>query len=112
MKSLKLLLTLFVLSSLSFAARAELMDQGLKSIMDIIDKAIVELGQEAPEDGTELDAGVLENASNTVISLSRTLGTLSYSRLQCGEASVLAEFTQRVLLMPEENLRKQAALPD
>ncbi len=103
MKSLKLLLTLILLSSLSFSARAELMDQGLKSIMDIIDKAIAELAQEAPEDGTELDAGVLENASNAVISLSRTLGTLSYSRLQCGEANVLAEFTQRVLLMPEES---------
>ena len=103
MKSLKLLLTLFILSSLSFAARAELMDQGLKSIMDIIDKAIIELAQEDLEDGTELDADALENASNTVVSLSRTLGTLSYSRLQCGEASVLAEFTQRVLLMPEES---------
>ncbi len=27
----------------------------------------------------------------------------SYSRLQCGEAGVLAEFTQRVQLMPDEN---------
>ncbi|NNE64104.1 MAG: hypothetical protein HKN34_08475 [Gammaproteobacteria bacterium] len=37
------------------------------------------------------------------MNLSRTLGTLSYSRLQCGEAGVLAEFTQRVLLVAEEN---------
>ena len=43
----------------------------------------------------------LEKATGTVVNLSRTLGTLSYSRLQCGEAAVLAEFTQRVQLMPE-----------
>jgi len=100
MNILKLLFALFVLSSLSFAARAEIQDQGLSSIMDIIDKAIAELNQKA-EDGTEIDPAVLENASTTVINLSRTLGTLSYSRLQCGEAAVLAEFTQRVQLMPD-----------
>lgn len=103
MKSLKLLLALFILSSLSFSARAELLDQGLNSIMVIIDKAIDELSQQAPEDGAEVDATVLENATSTVVNLSRTLGTLSYSRLQCGEAGVLAEFTQRVQLMPEES---------
>ena len=100
MNILKLLFALFILSSLSFTARAEIQDQGLSSIMDIIDKAIAELNQEV-KDGTEIDPAVLENASATVISLSRTLGTLSYSRLQCGEAAVLAEFTQRVQLMPE-----------
>jgi predicted secreted protein len=100
MNILKLLFALFILSSLSFAARAEIQDQGLSSIMDIIDKAIAELNQEV-EDGTESDPAVLENASATVINLSRTLGTLSYSRLQCGEAAVLAEFTQRVQLMPD-----------
>ncbi len=83
--------------------RAEVLDQGLSSIMDIIDKAVAELNQQAPEDGSEPDAAVLENATNTVVNLSRTLGTLSYSRLQCGEAGVLAEFTQRVQLMPEES---------
>ncbi len=103
MKSLKLLLVLFFLSSLSFSARAELLDQGLNSIMVIIDKAIAELSQQAPEDGAEVDAAALENATNTIVNLSRTLGTLSYSRLQCGEAGVLAEFTQRVQLMPEES---------
>jgi len=96
----KLLFALFMLSSPSFAARAEVQDQGLSSIMDIIDKAIAELNQKV-EDGTEIDPAVLENASTTVINLSRTLGTLSYSRLQCGEAAVLAEFTQRVQLMPD-----------
>jgi predicted secreted protein len=94
---------LFILSSLSFSARAELLDQGLNSIMVIIDKAIAELSQQAPEEGAEVDAAALENATSTVVNLSRTLGTLSYSRLQCGEASVLAEFTQRVQLMPEES---------
>jgi len=103
MKSLKLLLVLFILSSLSFSARAELLDQGLNSIMVIIDKAIDELSQQAPEDGAEVDAAALENATSTIVNLSRTLGTLSYSRLQCGEAGVLAEFTQRVQLMPEES---------
>lgn len=103
MKSLKLLLVLFVLSSLSFSARAELLDQGLNSIMVIIDKAIDELSQQASEDGAEVDAAALENATSTIVNLSRTIGTLSYSRLQCGEAGVLAEFTQRVQLMPEES---------
>jgi predicted secreted protein len=103
MKSLKLLLVLFILSSQSFPVRAELLDQGLNSIMVIIDKAIAELSQQAPEDGAEVDAATLENATNTIVNLSRTLGTLSYSRLQCGEASVLAEFTQRVQSMPEES---------
>jgi hypothetical protein len=100
MKIQKLLFALFILSSLSFTARAEIQDQGLQSIMDIIDKAITELNQKV-EDGVEADPAALENASSTVISLSRTLGTLSYSRLQCGEAAVLAEFTQRVQLMPD-----------
>lgn len=101
MKSLKLLLALFLLSALSFAGRAELLDQGLNSIMEIIDKAIAELNRQAPADGSEIDPALLENATGTVVNLSRTLGTLSYSRLQCGEASVLAEFTQRVQQMPD-----------
>jgi predicted secreted protein len=100
MNILKLLFALFIFSSLSFATRAEIQDQGLSSIMDIIDKGIAELNQKV-EDGTEVDPAVIENASATIINLSRTLGTLSYSRLQCGEAAVLAEFTQRVQLMPE-----------
>lgn len=103
MKSLKILLPLFLFFALSAAARAEMLDQGLNSIMEIIDKAIVELEQQKSEDGSEIDPATLERATNTVVSLSRTLGTLSYSRLQCGEASVLAEFTQRVQLMPDES---------
>ena len=103
MKFLKLLLALLVLSSLSFTSRAELLDQGLNSIMEIIDKAIDKLDQQASEDGGEIDEATLTNATTTVVNLSRTLGTLSYSRLQCGEAAVLAEFTQRVQLMPESS---------
>jgi predicted secreted protein len=103
MKSLKLLPAFFLLSALSFSGRAEMLDQGLNSIMEIIDKAIAELNQQLPQDGAEIDPATLETASATIVNLSRTLGTLSYSRLQCGEASVLAEFTQRVQQMPEES---------
>ena len=107
MKFLKLLFVLLALLSLASGARAELKDQGLSSIMDIIDKAIAELDQQAGESTADIDPAdlenVLKNASNTVISLSRTLGTLSYSRLQCGQAEVLSEFTQRVQLMPDES---------
>ena len=105
MKFLKLLFVIATLASLSSGVRAELQDQGLKSIMDIIDKAIDELNQQSGaadgySDSAEAEAE-LANATSTVVNLSRTLGTLSYSRLQCGEAEVLSEFTQRVQLMPE-----------
>ena len=100
MKFHNLLLAVFLLG-LSLTGRAELQDQGLNSIMEIIDKAIVSLSDEN-EDGS-LSEEDLQNAVDTVVNLSRTLGTLSYSRLQCGEAAVLAEFTQRVQLMPEES---------
>jgi len=105
MKSLKYLLPVLLLL-LAPGARAELLDQGLNSIMEIIDRAIVELTEKAPE-GAEEDAAAeaakRENATTTVVNLSRTLGTLSFSRLQCGEAGVLAEFTSRVQQMPEES---------
>lgn len=118
MKSTKFLLPLILLLLLAPAARAELLDQGLNSIMEIIDRAIAELtqkpsegaeaadsskGENAAEGGEAADAQKLENATNTVVNLSRTLGTLSFSRLQCGEAGVLAEFTSRVQKMPEES---------
>ncbi len=103
MKSLKLLLALPILLGLAFTSRAELQDQGLNSIMQIIDRAITDLNQQAPADGGEVDPAVLQNATDTIVKLSRTLGTLSFSRLQCGEAGVLAEFTQRVQKMPDES---------
>jgi predicted secreted protein len=107
MKFIKLLFVIIAMFSLASGARAELQDQGLKSIMDIIDKAIDELAQQTSETDTASDPaeleGLIDNATSTVVNLSRTLGTLSYSRLQCGQADVLSEFTQRVQLMPEES---------
>lgn len=103
MKNIRLLLVLLASLSLVSNVHAELQDQGLKSIMDIIDKAISDM--EAPPESDDADPAQQEilvtNAAATVINLSRTLGTLSYSRLQCGQAEVLSEFTQRVQLMPE-----------
>jgi|GEM_PF-516066 len=92
------LIILCALSALSFSGHAELQDQGLNSILQIIDKAIEKIG----EDNAETDAETLETATAAIVNLSRTLGSLSYSRLQCGEADVLSEFTQRVQKMPEE----------
>lgn len=102
MKSLKLLFPLICLLGLAPGLRAELQDQGLNSVMQIIDKAIVQVNA-APAEGEADNEAARENATNTVINMARTLGTLSYSRLQCGEAGVLAEFTQRVQLMPEDS---------
>ncbi len=101
MKNIKLLFVFLSLTGFVCGAQAELRDQGLKSVMDIIDKAISELNQQTEDAAAEADPAQLENATSTVINLSRTLGTLSYSRLQCGQAEVLSEFTQRVQLMPE-----------
>jgi predicted secreted protein len=102
---LKILLFLILAGSgLAPAVQAELQDQGLKSIMDIIDKAIGELAEQAAaENDPEALEDALTNATSTVVNLSRTLGNLSYSRLQCGQAEVLSEFTQRVQLMPEQS---------
>ncbi len=88
----------------SSSSRAELLDQGLNSIMVIIDRALTEINQvaDASSELPETDATAKIAANNTIVNLSRTLGTLSYSRLQCGEADVLAEFTHRVHRMPTE----------
>ncbi|MFV2032596.1 MAG: hypothetical protein ACC663_08870 [Gammaproteobacteria bacterium] len=95
-----------VLLGLSFSSSAQIQDQGLNSILLIIDKAISEISRKV-EDADDEDpvtaATALDSANATVINLSRTLGTLSYSRLQCGEAEVLSEFTQRVQRVPEES---------
>ncbi len=103
MKSLILLFPLICLFGLATGLRAELQDQGLNSVMQIIDKAIAQVNAAPAEEGETEDAAVRENAISTIINMSRTLGTLSYSRLQCGEAAVLAEFTQRVQMMPDES---------
>ncbi|MCP4429398.1 MAG: hypothetical protein GY806_00315 [Gammaproteobacteria bacterium] len=100
------LIAFSALCCLSFVIHAELQDQGLNSIMQIIDKAIDDAidAEQVRQDETEEQATARKAAAQaTVANLSRTLGTLSYSRLQCGEAGVLAEFTQRVLRVAEEN---------
>ena len=105
MKRLKCaFIALCTLSVLSLSSHAELQDQGLNSIMQIIDKAINEITQadlgESNEKGVS-DADAIKNAITAIVNLSKTLGSLSYSRLQCGQAEVLSEFTQRVQQVPE-----------
>ncbi len=95
-------IVLCILSALSFASYAELQDQGLNSIMQIMDKAISEINSEdSGQDNAEKDPAALDTATAAIVNLSKTLGSLSYSRLQCGEADVLSEFTQRVQQMPD-----------
>ena len=103
MKFKILLFLILAGSGIAPAVQAELQDQGLKSVMDIIDKAIAELAEQTAEGDPAALEGALGNATSTVVNLSRTLGNLSYSRLQCGQAEVLSEFTQRVQLMPEQS---------
>jgi len=96
-----------VLISLSFLMPRSvlaLQDQGLNSIMEIIDRAINEFNVKSEERQGSEEGKQQANqaASATVVNLSRTLGKLSYSRLQCGQADVLAEFTQRVQKMPQD----------
>ncbi len=94
---------LICLSFLSPSSALALQDQGLSSVMDIIDKAVQAFTATSAEEQVSEDeaAKTSEAASATVVNLSRTLGKLSYSRLQCGQADVLAEFTQRVQKMPQ-----------
>ena len=79
-------------------------EQGLNSIISIIDEALDSYfaKMETAEGTDEEKKKSAEVDTNKVISLSLTLGKLSYSRLQCGQADILAEFTQRVQKMPEE----------
>ena len=62
MKFLKLLFVILALSAFASGARAELQDQGLKSIMDIIDKAIAQLGEQTAVAAADSDPAELENA--------------------------------------------------
>mgnify|MGYP006928306315 CR=1 FL=1 len=102
-KSRLIILGTFCGLILSFSSQAELRDQGLNSMMVIIDEALVQINAVDPDKKQDDEArkALLENTRASIVNLSRTLGTLSYSRLQCGEAEVLAEFTQRVQQMPE-----------
>ena len=102
MNSIKMaLVALCALCVISFSSHAELQDQGLNSILQIIDKAIDDVNMD--KQAENYDAQIVENAAAAIVTLSKTLGNLSYSRLQCGQADVLAEFTQRVQKLPEEN---------
>lgn len=79
-------------------------DQGLSSIISIIDKAIDAFANQKSDENATAEDKKKQNdsASSTIVNLSRTLGKLSYSRLQCGQADVLAEFTARVQKVPAE----------
>lgn len=102
----KILIT-FALALVFLPTHAELNDQGLISIISIIDKAIESTKSTAanpsennnpPKTAEEL---AKELSSSTIVNMARTLGNLSFSRLQCGETSVLGEFTKRVQSAPE-----------
>lgn len=100
------LIAFITLCCLSFSSFAELRDQGLNSIMLIIDQAIKNAAstEQLEEDESGEQAAAQKSAATaTIVNLSRTLGTLSYSRLQCGQAEVLSEFTQRVLRVAEDS---------
>ncbi len=104
--NLPTLIIFCVLLGLSFSGKAEIQDQGLNSILMIIDKAIGEMvgyAENSNEAEEEQSAAGLETAIATVVRLSRTLGILSFSRLQCDEADVLGEFTQRLQQMPDQS---------
>ena len=97
---------LFSLSLLLMQPAQAMQDQGLNSIMSIIDKAVTEfnttLEKLKTEKSTEEETTKATSGSTgTIVNLAQTLGKLSYSRLQCGQADVLAEFTQRVQQVPE-----------
>ena len=79
-------------------------DQGLNSIISIIDKAVDAYQKQSADEGISAQDKKKQSASaaSTIVNLSRTLGKLSYSRLQCGQADVLAEFTARVQKVPPE----------
>ncbi len=108
---MKTLTQFFLILLLSTSAYAELNDQGLNSIISIIDKAISTLSSDKEEPKTtdanntpeQTDKEKIAALSNSVVvNMARTLGKLSFSRLQCGEASVLGEFTKRVQAAPEQ----------
>ena len=94
-------IVLSIVSALSFSSHADVLDQGLNSIMLIIDQAISEFDKENEDDDSAEATAVRATATATIVNLSKTLGSLSYSRLQCGEAEVLSEFTKRVQQVPE-----------
>ncbi len=105
---MKTLAPLFLILTFSTTAHAQLNDQGLNSIISIIDKAITTLADDKQQtDKTSApakteDEKAAEISNSVLVNMARTLGKLSFSRLQCGEASVLGEFTKRVQAAPEQ----------
>lgn len=106
---MKNLFTLLVLSLLLVTpAHAELNDQGLSSIISIIDKAIGNISEtkvddkKTSNDNKDGKAKETDVSNSVLVNMARTLGKLSFSRLQCGEANVLGEFTKRVQSAPEQ----------
>jgi predicted secreted protein len=99
--SILLILQSFLIPASAYA----LADQGLSSVMSIIDLAIEKYKSQTAQNENADPEQVKKDqktATDTVVNLSRTLGKLSYSRLQCGQAEVLAEFTQRVQQLPQD----------
>jgi predicted secreted protein len=99
--SILLILQSFLIPTSAYA----LADQGLSSVMSIIDLAIEKYKSQTAQNENADPEQVKKDqktATDTVVNLSRTLGKLSYSRLQCGQAEVLAEFTQRVQQLPQD----------
>jgi len=107
---MKTLTTTLLILMLSTSAHSALNDQGLNSIISIIDKAITTLATDknapAKTDANakvKTDEEIATELSNSIlVNMARTLGKLSFSRLQCGEATVLGEFTKRVQAAPEQ----------
>ena len=101
---MKRIITFYLLGSLFMlpGAAQALEDQGLNSIITIIDQAVDAFNNKKPDAKTSAEEKkkLTDSASSTIVNLSRTLGKLSYSRLQCGQADVLAEFTARVQKVP------------
>jgi predicted secreted protein len=95
------LVALCTLCAISFSSHAELQDQGLDSMLQLVDKAIEDLNMDPDQEG--YDILVVENAASSINRLSRMLGTLSYSRLQCEQLGILSEFAERVQKVPEKN---------
>ncbi|MBL7003525.1 MAG: hypothetical protein ISR69_05830 [Gammaproteobacteria bacterium] len=114
----QLFISIILALSVSSNAYAELNDQGLNSIISIIDLAITSLSKEDSKEDSDKNNANLANdekiaqdlSSSTIVNMARTLGKLSFSRLQCGEATVLGEFTQRVQSAPTayQNLMRAA----
>ncbi len=102
------LLFFCALTALPFSSHAELQDQGLNSVIVIIDKAISVINNEelkADDENAESASISIEQAITKVVNMSNVLGSLSFSRLQCKETDVLSEFTLRVQQIQQQEIQ-------